>query len=302
MWSVISSKTLAIAVTIFAGLASSAPAFDVIGHRGARGLAPENTLAGFIQGARVGATVVEADVTLTRDEQVIVRHDARVSHTVCRGPNQGRLYRWLTLAQVKRLDCGTRRAHDGLARTQTAVPGAHVPTLDQVYRAVPPGVRLLVEPKTDPTHPRETFPASRVARRVVAVIRAAHGLRRTTVQSFDWRVLRDVGRLAPGLRLQALASEHNAYPDSPWLAGFVVGDRPFDGAVVDTVRRAGFNALAVPARLATQPLVDLAHDRRLALLAYTVDRPETMLALIRLGLDGLVSDYPDRLAAEYRAR
>jgi glycerophosphoryl diester phosphodiesterase len=267
--------------TLLAGLAADARGFDVIGHRGARGLAPENTLVGFMKGAEVGATTVEADVTLTRDRHVIVRHEIRVSRDVCRGPNQRRFFKNLTLRQVRRLDCG-----------MDAMPGAHVPELAQVYRAVPRRVQVLVEPKTNPYLARYTFPVRVVAREVVRTIRRAHGVRRTTVQSFDWRMLRTIGRLEPRLRLQALATGITVFPGSRWAHGA--------GSVAEVpaaAQRFGFDAVALPRLEVTPDLVADSHTRSLRVVAFTVDDPAKMSALIGLGADGIITDYPDRLSA-----
>jgi glycerophosphoryl diester phosphodiesterase len=275
------SKTFAMAGTLLAVSAADAAAFDVIGHRGARGLAPENTLVGFMKGAEVGATTVEADVTLTRDRQVIVRHEMRVSRDVCRGPNQRRFFKNLTLRQVRRLDCGME-----------AAPGAHVPELGQVYRAVPKSVRVLVEPKTNPYVPRYTFPVGTVARRVVRTIRGARAVRRTTVQSFDWRMLRAIGRIEPRLRLQGLASGITVFPGTRWAGGV--------GAVAQipaAAQLAGLDAVALPRLNVTPELLADAHARRLRVVAFTIDDPAKMSALIGLGADGIVTDYPDRLSA-----
>lgn len=297
--SVISAKAFATAVTIFAVLAADAGAFEIVGHRGARGLRPENTLAAFQAGVAAGATTVEADVTLTRDRQVVVHHDQRVSGTVCSGPYQNRFFKNLTLAQVRRLDCGKRNVADRLAATQVPVPGSHIPTLGQVYRAV--GVRVMVEPKTDPYARRESFPAREVARRVVATIRHARGVRRTTIQSFDWRVLREVGRLEPRLRLQALAEDETVYRGSAWLGGVRIKPHPFRSGLSSAVQRAGFDAVALPLSRVTPMIVGSAHQRGLSVLSYTIDSPSNMLKLIGLGLDGIISDYPDRLVGQVRA-
>jgi glycerophosphoryl diester phosphodiesterase len=295
MCSVISSKTFATAGTVLAVLAADAQAFEVVGHRGARGLRPENTISAFQTGVHVGATTVEADVTLTRDQHVIVRHDPAVNSLLCTGPNQGYLYRDLTLRQVLKLDCGTRHADDWLARRQTPVPGSHVPTLGQVYRATPNRVRVIVEPKTDPYHPGRTFGPRRVARRVVDAIRAAHGGWRTTVQSFDWRVLLAVQRIAPRLRLQALANDETAYRGSAWLGGVRLTSAPFRYGLPTAADHAGFAALGLPLEKVSDELVYSAHHRGLKVLTYTLDARPRMEAALDLGVDGIITDFPGRL-------
>src|SRR4051794_30752913 len=104
--------TVGAVLALAAVLAAPAGAFQLIGHRGARGLAPENTLPGFMLAMRLGVSAVETDAVVTRDHQVVLAHDLRVNGDVCRGPYVGRFFKNLTAAQVHRLDCGRRRAHD----------------------------------------------------------------------------------------------------------------------------------------------------------------------------------------------
>lgn len=260
-----------------------ADALQLIGHRGARGLAPENTLPGFMTALHIGVSAIETDVVATRDGHLVLRHDRRVNPALCRGGYAHRFWKNLTLAQVKRLRCGG---------------GAHVPTLDQLFRlGRPTTVRFLVEVKRDPTAPRETIGPRAYARKLVAAIRRQHVRRRTTVQSFDWRVLREVARIAPGIRLQALASPVTVFPGSRWLGGVRVRQDPFTGGIASAVARAGFDAMALPQASITPTVVTTAHRRGLKVVAYTVDAPATMRRLIDAGVDGLISDYPDRLRA-----
>ena len=286
MWSVISSKTFAIAGTVLALTATTADAFDVIGHRGARGLRPDNTLSGFIHAADLGATAVEVDVTLTKDLHVIARHDLRVGN--CTGGYANRYWKNLRLEQVRRLDCGAARIPG-----QMPVPGSHVPLLSQVYRAVP--LDVVVEVKRNAERPRETFDRETIARRVVKTIRQARGVRRTTVQSFDWGLLREIGRRAPQLRLQGLANDLTMHRGSRWLGGIKVRRRPFDSGLASAADRAGLDALALPMRRATDKQIFSAHQRGLAVTAYTIDAPSKMDALIARGVDGIITDHPDRL-------
>lgn len=120
-------------------------------------------------------------------------------------------------------------------------------------------------------------------------------MRRTTVQSFDWGMLREVRRLAPRLRLMGLANRRTAYRGSPWLGGVSLKRDPFPTGVTSAARRAGFDALDLPYTAITPELVDGAHRRGLKVLPYTVDDPDRMRELIATGVDGIISDYPDRL-------
>ena len=283
-------------MAVVASASAQAAGFEVVGHRGARGLRAENTIPAFQEAVRVGATAVELDVVIARNGFVVVSHERRISPLQCRGTGVGRLVKNLTFEQLLRLDCGTRGADDGLAQTQVPVPGAHVPLLDQILRLVGQGrTRVIVELKVDPTRRRETLAAKPFARRVVTTLRKARMLRRTTVQSYDWGALREVARLEPRLRLMALASSKTVYPGSPWLGGVRVRRDPFPYGLAGAVQRAGFDAVSPDAAKVSPELIFSAHFRGLEVLPYTVNAPAEMRRLVEMGVDGLVSDYPDRL-------
>lgn len=273
-------------------VAPAAQAFEVIGHRGAAGLRPANTLPAFQYGLQLGATAVEGDVGVTRDHQVVVRHDRRISGLQCSGPAVGRYIENLTLSQLRGLDCGTRT----LYATQQPVPGAHVPTLGQLLRVVrPTAARVLVDVKHDPTRPRETVSRAAFARAVVHQMRRQRMRRRATVQSFDWGVLRAIGRLDRRIRLVALASPQTIHRGSRWLGGVRLRGGPFGRGLASAAKRAGFDGLCLPYRKATPGLIGAIHGRGMRAYAYTVDAPERMATLIARGIDGIVTDYPDRL-------
>src|ERR671936_1867126 len=112
-------RLVALCVGLVAVLASIAPAladpppkpqsnFDLEGHRGTRGLRPENTLAAFGKALQIGVSTLELDTGVTKDGVVVVSHERRISPLECQGAYVGQLIRDLTLAQIKTLDCGTR--------------------------------------------------------------------------------------------------------------------------------------------------------------------------------------------------
>lgn len=272
---------------------------EIIGHRGARGLRPENTLPGFAHALEIGVDAVELDVGLTADGAVICNHDQALSPVNCQDtapatpgdplfPYVGRGLRELTLAQLKTIDAGARHRLDELAATLVPAPGTPPPTLAEACAlfAGHPDVRLAVELKTSPD-----WPAAEVEWFVATVreILEQAGLRgRFRLLGFDWRVIVASRLLLPEVECVALTQAETVVPGTTWLAGLDPAD------LVGAALAAGADFLSVHHRQVTRELVDDAHDRGLRVTAWTLNDPAAMAAFIDLGVDGIVTDYPDR--------
>ncbi|MCW2993289.1 MAG: Glycerophosphoryl diester phosphodiesterase [Conexibacter sp.] len=298
--------TLAFAAACGAAPAAHAGGFDLEAHRGGRGLRPENTLASFGNALRLGVSTLELDTGVTKDGIVVVSHERRISPLECGGdpknPNIGKLIHDLTYAQIRTLDCGSRGVDDALKATQEAVPGTHMPKLAQVFalaaRYGAKDVQFNIETKLDPTAPGDTVGPDAFARKVIAQIRKAHVTRRSLLQSFDWRTLRIARKVAPSLRRVALAQPSNAYPGSPWTAGYrITSKKPFDDGSLALVvaRDLKADVLSPVSTSTTARLIKSSHNVKLPVVPWTVDEKPEMAKLIDLGVDGLISDYPDRL-------
>jgi glycerophosphoryl diester phosphodiesterase len=294
----------------------SAAAFDLQGHRGARGLRPENTLAGFSYALGLGVTTLELDCGVTADGVVVVSHDRllnpdhtrHASGSFLEGP--GPSLRTLTYAQLQQYDVGRLRPGSAYAAQfpeQQAVDGERIPRLADVFALARSSgnrkVRFNVETKIDPTQPAQTATPEEFAIALVEAIREAGMESRTTIQSFDWRTLVLVRKLAPGIALVALTDQQ---PDedtievgqpgaSAWLGGFDVDEH--GGSVPRTVQALGAKVWSPHARDLSPTLVAEAHALGLAVIPWTVNEPKDMEQAIALGVDGLISDYPDRLRA-----
>jgi glycerophosphoryl diester phosphodiesterase len=254
----------------------------VCGHRGARAVLPENTLPAFEYAIAVGADALEMDVAVTRDEVLVVSHDPRLNPAICRSPGGPRLIRELTLAELQRWDCGTLR-HRRFPR-QTPVPGARIPTLDQVLSLARRGpFQFNIEIKIFPQHPAWTPPPERLVQLVCQAIQR-HGLEpRVVVQSFDFRALHALARLAPAIRRAAL----------------YVG-RP--ASLVRIAQRAGAAIVSPYHRLATRRRVARAHAAGLQVVPWTANRPRDWARLIAAQVDGIITDDPEGLMHYLQAR
>ena len=280
-------------------------AFDLQGHRGARGLAPENTLAAFRLAAGLGVTTLETDLAITRDDVVVLSHEPRLNPDLTRGPDgqwiaaPGPTIRSLTLAELKRYDIG-RLNPAGKYATQFAqqapADGERYPTLAELYAAAPRDVRFNIETKIDPTRPGETVDPARFTGLVVDAVRKAGMERRTTIQSFDWRTLVEARRIAPEIATVCLTIEtpntNTVGPrPSPWLAGLDVSP---GGSIQQLAKAAGCTAWSPFWRNVDAGNVKEAQALGLKVVPWTVNDPAEMARLIDLGVDGLITDYPDR--------
>jgi glycerophosphoryl diester phosphodiesterase len=289
-----------------AGDTASAAGFDLEAHRGGRGLRPENTLASFGNALRLGVTTLELDTGVTKDGVVVVSHERRISPLECGGdPTNkaiGKLIRELTYAQIKTLDCGQRGTDDALKATQEQVPGTRMPKLSQVFalaaRYGAKDVQFNIETKLDPTAPGDTVGPDTFARKVIAEIKKAHVQKRSLLQSFDWRTLKVAQKVAPSLRTVALAQPSNVTPGSKWTAGIKIPSAKVfaDGSLAGIVaKQLKADVLSPVATSTTAKLIRSSHNLGLPVIPWTVNEKADMAQLIDAGVDGLISDYPDRL-------
>lgn len=285
-------------------------AFDVQGHRGARGLRPENTLPAFGAALELGVATLELDVGVTADNVVVVTHDRLVSPLKCRDtaptfpadpafPYLRKAVRALTLDQLKTLDLVRRHpldpATDALLRTQRPVPGARMATLAEVFelthRYGADEVRFNIETKVDPRHPQDTLEPETFTHRLLSVIEAYGMTGRASIQSFDWRTLLLARQALPALDRVALAEPRTLWPR--WLAGLHLD--AFDRDVAAAAAEVGAHALSPDHLFLDRGMLASAHDRGLGVIPWTVNEPAELHRLIELGVDGIITDYPDRL-------
>ena len=298
-----------------AAVADDAPSFDLLGHRGARGLMPENTLAAFATALAIGVTTLELDVGVTRDGVVVVRHDTALNPAIARGPDGSwigrgaqRPIKTMTFADLQLFDVGRLDPNSRYAArfaTQQAVDGARIPRLrdviDLAARAGNDVVRFSVETKLSPLAPEETINPKAFAAAVVAVLRDLGVTHRSSVQSFDWRTLRHIQRIAPEIPTVYLTARGERFDTvqvgrrgpSPWTAGLDVDDH--GGSVPRLVAAAGGRVWSVRAADLDAAVVAEAHALGLTVLVWTVNDPAEMARFIALGVDGIITDYPDRL-------
>ena len=304
-----SRRAFASAVLLaLAAATTAAQGFDLQGHRGARGLAPENTLAAFRTAMAVGVDTLELDVHLSADGIPMVTHDPALNRDITRTeqgdwlPGPGPLVKSLTADQLRtRYRLERARPDSTVARNfpdQRPSDGERMPTLQQVLGLMrTPGAQSLranIEIKLDPRNPDHTPPLETVVRTVLDVIRGAEAERRVTIQGFDWRVQQLVQKLAPDIPTAYLSAQRPSFDtisDGTWTAGF---DLKTHGSVPKMVKAAGGVIWSPNFNDLTPALVTEAHQLGLEVLPWTVNNPADMARLMDWGVDGLITDYPDR--------
>ncbi len=289
-------------------------AFDLHGHRGARGLRPENTLAAFGHALAIGVSTLELDTAVTRDGAVVVTHDSELNPDITRDASgqwlkaTGPTMLSMTYAEIARYDVGRIRPDTPYAirfKDQTAVDGERIPRLSDVFALARlrgnAQVRFNIETKLDPRKPDATPKPDAFAAAVVKEIREAGMEKRSTIQSFDWGTLKVVKRIAPEIPTVGLTTQQGnddnigvgkAGP-SPWLGGLDVDD--FGGSVPKLVKAAGIPVWSPNYLDLKATMVGEAHSLGLLVIPWTANEPVDMVRLIDMGVDGLISDRPDLL-------
>lgn len=273
---------------------------DIEGHRGARGLLVENTIPSFLAAFDAGVTGVELDVRLTADGHVVVWHDPTLQADKCLPTGEdlvGARLDDLTLEQLRTVDVGSLTLPDFPG--QQAIPGTRISTLPELLTASAgpaPEVWWTIEVKVDPTDPREVATRRQLLEGVLGAIHEAGIERRCFVHSFDWAVLDLAAQLDPTLLRSALAVAGVTYaPQSAWLGGVRWEDHRDD--LAGAVAALGAQVVAPHFTSCDPGFVERAHALGLGVLPWTVNRDSDLRRVADAGVDGVVTDYPDRARA-----
>jgi glycerophosphoryl diester phosphodiesterase len=294
-------------------MTTASQALDIQGHRGARGLVPENTVPAFARALAIGVTTLELDCGITRDGVVVVSHDPVLNPDITRTPDgrwlerPGPAIHALSWAELQRFDVGRIKPVSAYAQrfpAQAARDGARIPRLEDVFalvrRSGNDAVRFNIETKISPLAPEQTTDVENFARKLLAVVQASGMAGRTAIQSFDWRTLQVVQKEAPGIPTVYLTAQQNfmdniraAESSSPWTAGLHV--RRFGGSIPRMIKGAGGAVWSPYYREVTRENVKEAQGLGLKVVAWTVNTEAEIRSMIELGVDGIISDYPDLL-------
>ena len=305
---------------LLTGISTMAQALDLQGHRGARGLLPENTLPAFAEALTIGVTTLELDTGVTKDGVVVISHDPILNPDITRGQDgkwvsQGPTIKDVTFAKLQAFDVGRIKPGSRTAQRfpkQQSVDGTPVPSLSQLFDLVGKSgnerVRFNIETKINPLKPDATVDPQTFAEALVSVIQANGMAKRTAIQSFDWRTLQIVQKLEPQIETVYLTAQQQWMDNvksegdqaSAWTAGFNLDDA--DGNVAALIKQAGGDVWSPFHRDLNRARVEDAQARGLKVIPWTSNDPESMEALIDMGVDGIITDYPDVLRAVMKQR
>jgi glycerophosphoryl diester phosphodiesterase len=284
---------------------AGALAFDAQGHRGARGLAPENTLPAFERALEAGVTTLELDIGVTADGvgsplPIDLRRTMK---------DKGPTLSSLTFTQLQAYDVGRINPETPYGKTfSSQVPrdGTRVPALAALFALVKARgadeVRFNIETKINPTQPDETVNPEQMVRALLNTVREAGLTRRVTIQSFDWRTLQIVQGVEPAIPtvyLSIQTANTDNIRDGAWTAGFKLADH---GSLPRMVKAAGGAVWSPNGGAVTEALVKEAQAIGLKVIPWTINNPADMERLIGWGVDGIITDYPDRLRTVMQQR
>lgn len=270
------------------------PAFDIEGHRGCRGLMPENTIPAMMKALELGVTTLEMDAVITKDKQVILSHEPFFNHEITTGPDgkyiteqderKLNIYQ-MTYAQTQAYDVGLK-PHPRFPNQRRLK--ATKPLLREVienveaYHKLNDGHQVFynIETKTQPATDNQYHPApEEFVSTLMKVINGANISDRVIIQSFDFRTLQVVHKKYPAMKTAALVED-------------------FDKRTMEEqLKELGFKpTIYSPAySLVTPELVAKCHERKIKVIPWTVDDKGTIEKMKEAGVDGIITDYPDLL-------
>nr|WP_245550663.1 glycerophosphodiester phosphodiesterase [Nocardia niigatensis] len=296
--------------------------FDLQAHRGGRGMTIEESLPGFAKAIELGVTTLELDIVLTADKTPVIWHDPVVQAEKCtdtapafpgdpRFPYVGKLVHDLRYDQIRTLDCGKKLA--GFQAAQE-LPGNRIATLPELFDVVKshPGafdaVRYNIETKIEAAHPDQSATPREFVDVILGAVERAGALGKIEIQSFDWSSLPLVQAQNSAIPTVALYDETTFAPNSPWLGPIRYEEHA--GNPLDAIKALGAN-IASPAYVdpwnadakvgdkyfkltTTAEYVRAAHGMGIKVIPWTVNDKATIGLVLDQGVDGIITDYPNR--------
>jgi glycerophosphoryl diester phosphodiesterase len=310
-------------LAIFA-LSGCATKPELHGHRGARGLFPENTLPAFEAALKIGVDVLELDAGISKDGVVVIGHDPCLNLDLARDKRGsyiqsstkfGPCIADMTINEIQEFDVGRIRPGSDYAKrfpNQQAIDGTRMPTLaalfDMVKKQNNERVRFNIETKLSPFERTQTIGPEAFVDALLGAIDQQKMLHRVNIESFDWRTLKIVQRDYPNVPTVYLSAQQKFFDNiraddragSAWTAGLNAQD--FDGSVAKMVKAAGGKIWSPYFGDVDEAKIKQAHSLGLKVVVWTVNEAKDISRMLDYGVDGIISDYPDRAAEMMRKR
>jgi glycerophosphoryl diester phosphodiesterase len=272
------------------------PRFDIQGHRGARGIMPENTIPAFIKALELGVTTVELDVVVTKDKKIVLSHEPWMSHEICidsagkefseKEAKKFNIYK-LTYGEIAQFDCGSK-VNPRFPQQQKQ--NVSKPLLQDVIIAIEDYIRNYslyevdynIEIKTTASGDNKFHPpVNEFSDLVYSLLDQYLPMERIVIQSFDFRVLKYWHQKYPEVRLAALVENKRSIDSN-------LNDLGFKPSIYSPYYK-----------LVDRDKVNYLHKLKIRVIPWTVNEESEMLAFKGMGVDGFITDYPDR-ARKYK--
>ena len=299
---------------------------EIIGHRGATGLYPELSLAGFAKALELGVDGLEMDVAVTADREVVTYHDHTLNPEITRGPDgnwltdRGARVSDLTLTELKSYDIGCVRPGSDYAKrfpTQAATDNNRIPTLEEIVELAREGgcrPAYFIEVKVYSAHPYSDIGLEECVRTIVDEIERLGISESARIHSFDWHMLHQFRKYAPHLHYAHLTCELDVYNTVSsgdqlndasrvinealrhkpgWTDGLSLSD--YGDSIPRMIEAVGGTDWHANHQALTEERISEAHNLGIQVYAWTANEIDEYKRLLEAGIDGIITDYPNRL-------
>ena len=265
----------------------SQPIFDIEGHRGCRGLYPENTIVAFIEAVKLGVNTLEMDVVVSKDGKLVLSHDPSINCEICNYCDDGkdkkefRIYH-LDYDFIKTIDCGSK-INEKFPEQKKMF--ASKPLLSEVIDTVEkfikqnhlPPVQYNIETKStvdgdDVNHPKPAV----FAKLLYDLLKEKKVLNKCIVQSFDPRTLQVIHQIDSNTATALLVADIDSFEKNIQQLGFTP------------------TIYSPNVMLVTEKMIEKCHAQKIKIIPWTINEEDKMKTLKKLGVDGVITDYPDR--------
>ena len=292
----------------------SAKIIRIVGHRGARGLFPENSIVGFENIFKIGVTLIELDVVFSKDKTPIITHNHTINPSTSRDVdgefvNENIKVSSLTVEQIKNYEIGRLDLDSDYGKRfpeQSQLDGIYMPTLQELFEKMQQPefeqMRLMVEIKSEPNYSSQD--RENIASLVIKQIREANLSNKVLLHSFDWLLLSEFKKKDPKITTSFLTKKgyqnesENYYPSQV----FMQDAAGYSNSVPEKISALGGSVWCPYFKDITRDRLLSARENNLIVVVWTLNELDDIDAMIELGVDAIVTDYPPRVMSALRAK